>query len=405
MSSGQQLWLGYAYDGRRAVLDLCGPGSIVLLLVSRTSDLAALVALSSKEAGVLPVILDLDGSVAHRLSGYFDTYDYRSFLFDAFRLAEPAAWHSQLAAAAYAVALDLSTEEEAIINSATQVVASDGSMLSPVSLRDVMGKVEGFRGFYVDKLNGRISSLRLLDAVEDEDFGRLSSGNLVIDFHGAPYPQAAELAAALFLAKELTLAHAEGLGNPSLLITGAHRLFKSHANPARSDRLLGHLLGWQPALFLSTENPHWLAPLLLRSCPVRVYSSDAWHSLPSQEHSVLQGVFVADDARSKLRQTFIPRRVPSKPGEYASPAIARNPSPELSRLILEEVERFPLCTPSSVVQYLSPEYLPADIRSALSSLERQGALILEPREADGGPRIFSYTISDRGRRLLGALRK
>lgn len=51
------------------------------------------------------------------LSGYFDAYDYRSFLYDAFRLEEPEAWHSQLAAAAYTVALDLSSEE-AVINSA-----------------------------------------------------------------------------------------------------------------------------------------------------------------------------------------------------------------------------------------------------------------------------------------------
>ena len=101
----------------------------------------------------------LFGVSPRSLSGHFDTYDYRALLYDSFRLTEPEAWHSQLAAAAYTAALDLSSEEEAIINSAMQVVASDGTLLSPVSLHDVMGKVEGFRGLYVDKLSGRIGSL------------------------------------------------------------------------------------------------------------------------------------------------------------------------------------------------------------------------------------------------------
>ncbi|MDE1853395.1 MAG: hypothetical protein KGI38_06570 [Thaumarchaeota archaeon] len=127
--------------------------------------------------------------MADRLSGYFDTFDYRSFLYDSFRLEEQEAWHSQLAAAAYTVALDLTSEEEAIVNSAMQAVASDGTLLSPVSLHDVMGKVEGFRGFYVDKLNGRIGSPRLFDAVDDQGFDRLMRGNAIVSFHRAPYPQ------------------------------------------------------------------------------------------------------------------------------------------------------------------------------------------------------------------------
>ena len=45
------------------------------------------------------------------------------------------------------MALDLSSEEEAIVNPAIQVAASDCTLLSPVSLHDVMGKVEGFRRF------------------------------------------------------------------------------------------------------------------------------------------------------------------------------------------------------------------------------------------------------------------
>ena len=101
MTSAQQIWLGYSGDGGRANLDVGGPGSKILLLGSRAGDLASLAALSAKEAGASPIVFDLDGSVANRLSGYLDTYDYRTFLYDSFRLEEPGAWHSQLASAAY----------------------------------------------------------------------------------------------------------------------------------------------------------------------------------------------------------------------------------------------------------------------------------------------------------------
>jgi hypothetical protein len=264
MTSVHQLWMGYTRGGGRAALEVGSPGSKVLLLGSRAPDLAKVAALSAKEADASPVVFDLDGSVARSLSGHLDTYDYRSFLYDSFRLEEPEAWHSQVAAAAYAQVLDLSSEEEAILNAAMQVVASDSTLLSPLSLHDVMGKVEGFRGFYVDKLNGRIGALRLFDAVDDRDFGRLMAGNLIVDFHLAPYPLAAELAAALFMAKMFALAHSKGSPPDLLLLTEAHRIFRASPRPTHSNRLLGHLLEWPATVALSTGQPASLSPLLQR---------------------------------------------------------------------------------------------------------------------------------------------
>ena len=404
MSPVQRLWMGYSHDGGRATLDVGGPASKVILLGSKSRDLAALVAFSAKEEGVAPTVFDLDGSLANCLSGYLDTFDYRSFLYDSFRLEEPGAWHSQLAAAAYTLALDLSSEEEAIINSAMQVVASDGTLLSPVSLRDIVGKVEGFRGFYVDKLNGKIGALRLFDAVEDEDFGRLVQGNVIVDFHGAPYPQAAELSAVLFLAKLLAVSHSSGRTGDLLLITEAHRLFKSSPRLAHSSRLLTHLLDWHVPTVVSSGQQQFLDPLLLRSCPIMVCSGDAWHSYEGRPQNILPGFFVLRDLRSNRSQTFVPRRVPTKTADYASGKAGRCPNPGLTRLILEEIDRFPLCTPESVARYIAPEFLAADVASALSALEKQGCLLVEPKDSGSGPKVFAYTLSDRGRRLLDELR-
>jgi hypothetical protein len=404
MTFAQRLWLGYAHDGGKVTLDVGDTGSKVLLLGSGAGDLASIVALFAKEAGASPVVFDLDGALARRISGYFDTYDYRSFLYDSFRLEEPEAWHSQLASAAYTLALDLSSEEEAIINSAMQMIASEGTLLSPVSLHDILGKVEGFRGFYVDKLKGKIGGLRLFDAVEDQDFGLLMNGSLIIDFHTAPYPQAAELATALFLAKVLAMAHFRGEMSGFLLITEAHRIFRT-SRPNHSNRLLGHLLEWPATTVMSSDQQPAMCPLLLQSCPVRVFSSDAWHSQPRRVRTVLSGSFVLHDQRSQLLLSFVPRRIQSRTADYAPMGSGRCPSPELPRLILEEIDRFPMCTPESIVQYIAPDFLPADITSTLTSLEKKGCLILEPKDSGSGPKVFSYTLSEKGRSVLRELRE
>lgn len=403
VTSVQRLWVGYGTGGGRATLDVGGPGSRVLLLGSRARDLASLAAISSREAGLAPLIFDLDGALAGTLSGYFDTFDYRSFLYDSFRLEEPGAWHSQLAAAAYTAALDLSSEEEAIINAAMQQVASDGTLLSPVSLYDVMGKVEGFRGFYVDKLSGRIGSLRLFDAVEDQTFDRLVQGNVIVDLHRAPYPQAAELSAALFIAKMLAIAHSRG-GEGLLLLTDAHRVFRASPRPMHANRLLTTLLGLHGTTIVATDQAGSLSPLLLDSCPIRICSSEVWHSSHLRTERVLPGGFVLQDSRTGRAVPFIPRLVQSKTSDYASARPSRYPSPELTRLALDAVDRFPLATPESVVRYIAPEFLPSDISSVLSGLESRGCIILEPKDSAPGPRVFAYTLTEKGRSLLEELR-
>ena len=399
----QPLWLGYGHEGGKVEIEVKGPGSRALLLGSQSDDLAGMLGLSAKEAGFCPTILDLDGSLVRVLSGHFDAYDYRAFLYDSFRLVEPEAWHSQLAAAAYAVALDLSAEEEAMVDSAMQVVASDGTMLSPVSLHDVMGKVEGFRGSQLDRLNGRMGALRLFDAVDDQTFERLLKGNVILDFRNAPYPQAAELAAALFLAKMLAMVRGRGTGGGFLLMNQAHRLFRSSPRPRHSNRLLSHLLSTPSACAFATPHPAHIDPLLSQSFPVRVYSSDAWHSRPGQSTRVLLGTFVLDDLRSGLRETFVPRRVQVKTSDFVPGQVRGDPSPELTASLLEEIDRFPFSTPESVVQYMSAEFLPGDVSATLGSLEKEGRIIIEPKDS-GSERVFSYTLTDSGRRLLQELR-
>ena len=404
MSAVQKLWVGYRRAGGRATLELGAPGSRVLLLGSRSDDIAALSSLSAKEAGARPIIFDLGGSLSNRLSGYFDTFDYRSFLHEAFRLEAPEAWHSQLVAAAYATALDLSTEEEAIINAALQNATSE-AMASPAAVCNNVAAVEGFRGFFVDKLKGRIASLKLLDVVDDQTFGRLLQGDVLLDFHNAPYPQAAELAITLFFAKLLAVAHSKGAPDRTLLLTEAHRVFRSLPRPTNTNRLLTHLLEWSHSIIFASDQPQALSKQVADACPVRIYSSDSWHSQTKDEQHLLQGSYVITDLRSGRREAFIPRPVVAKTSPYVPGHPARYASPHLTSMIMETADRFPLSTAESLVQYLTPEFLPADISSEVASLASSGCLIEEPKDSGLGSKIFAYTLSEKGRKLLKELRK
>ena len=405
MSTVQRLWVGHGWLGGRTSLELGGPGSKVLLLGSRADDIATLAAISAREAGANPVILDLGGSLAPTLSGHFTTYEYRSFLYDAFRLEVPEAWHAELVAAAYTSALDLSSDEEAIITSAMQSMSKEGGVASPRAIYDVMGKVEGFRGFYVDKLQGRIGSLKHFDAVDDQTFATLMRGNVLVDFHRSPYPLAGELAASLFLAKILALANANGDARCPIILTSAHRVFKNHPRLTHGSRLLVQLLGWPLTVFLATDQMHALSSLPLEVCPIRIYSSDAWHSTPGTVGRALSGTYVLHDRRSDRREFFVPRRIAPRTGEYVSSKAGRFASPALTLAILEMVEKFPLSTAESLVQYLAPEFLASDVNAELTSLQHRECLVLEPKDSGAGPRVFAFTLAEDGRKLLEELRK
>jgi hypothetical protein len=267
-----------------------------------------------------------------------------------------------------------------------------------------LGRVEGFRGSYVDKLSGRVGALHLFDAVEDRSFEMLAHGNILVDFHSAPYPLAGELAAALFLAKLVAISHSDGKTDGLLLLTDADRIFRASPRVTHSNRLLGHLLSWPRAVVLSSMQQFSLSPGLVQSCPLRVYSSDAWHSQTRPVQRVLSGTFVLQDGRRGSSTPFVPRLVQTKTADHVTSMAGTRINIDLTRRILEVVEGFPLSTPESIVNYVAPEFLPADASSALAGLERDRAVILEPKDSGSGPRVFAYTLTDRGRGILKELR-
>lgn len=399
-------WLGYSLDRSRGQVGVQGLGDRVLLLGRRSGELASLVAFAWAEAGAKVAVLDVDGSISEDVRGYFRAFDYRSLLYEAFHLEGEDAAHGQLVASAYTAALDLTAEEEAILSAALQKLTAQNDLAAPSSLYDALGGVEGFRGFYVDKLKGRVGSLKLLETTRVEGFEALMGGGAVVSFASAPYPQAAELAAGMFVAKVLHLLGSSDARPDALMITGAHRLFRNLPRGQHGGRLMAQLLEAPVPLVLASPVPTLLDDRIAEAMQVRVYSSEAWNSTRDwKQPTALVSSYVVRDDRSGGVTAFVPRFVRPRrvPAPY-KPTGQDGGNPELTRTILEEVGRFETANRQSIVSYLTPLFLAADVGAEVDRLHSEGYLILEPKENGSGPKILAYTVSESGRRLLKGLR-
>src|SRR5690242_16814022 len=178
------LWLGYSQSGGAAEVRFDELKGRMLLLGRHANEIAALFAYASHESGLKPIILDIDGHLSSQVSGYFAHYELQDVLYDLYRLnEEDERRHGELIASAYTAALDLTTEEEAILNGAMQQLALQDNMASPPVVYDALSGVEGFRGFYVDKLKGRIGTLKSLDAADSVSLKQIFAHNdgVIID--------------------------------------------------------------------------------------------------------------------------------------------------------------------------------------------------------------------------------
>ncbi len=399
-------WLGYALDRARGRVRVGELGDRVLLLGRESGLLSTLFAYAGAEAGLRFAILDVDGSISPDVHGYFRPFDYRSMLYEAFHLEGDDAMHGQLVASAYAAALDLTPEEEAILSAALQKLSEQNDLATPSALYDVVGAIEGFRGFYVDKLKGRIGALRHLDTTRVDGFDELMRGGCLVSFASAPYPLASELAAGLYVAKVLHLIESSSGRPDTLLITGAHRLFRNLSRFQHAGRLMAHLLEAQLPLVLSSPVPALLNDSVVESMPVRVYSSEAWNARKTwKQAAALAHAYVACDDRSGNTTAFVPRFIRPMPssGGIALRLPPTRASPELTRTILEEISRFDSANRQSVISYLSPQFLAADVGAEVDRLHSEGHLLMEPKQDGSGPKVLAFTLTESGRRLLREL--
>ncbi len=355
------IWIGYGLTGGRISLSHAELRKRLIISGRRADEMAALLAFACREAGLRTLVLDLDGSIAERVSGYFEAYDFNCFLYDAFEIEEEdAVRHSQLLAAAYTSALGLDAEEEAILIAAMHKQAVEDTRASPAPLFAPIGAVEGFRGFYVEKLQGRIGGLRYLEVAEGGSLRSLLSlpGSLV-SFRSARYAQAMELAAAAFIAKLLDMWPAAKTTPDVLIVNGAHRLFKATARPAHTNRLLTEWLDSQMTVILACDETQFLDEAVPQAFPLKIMSSDAWNEgvedrwKANTREPLLPNAFVLADGHYGHQRAFIARNYeqrasPLRSGPAAVEPLNREQADTLTTLILQDIKSYEAPTRNSI---------------------------------------------------------
>ena len=374
----------------------------ILITGERADIFAGVTALAASESGLTPTLLDLTGEAAIGASGRLKMFESRSLLYDSFRLVGP--FQAELAAAAYASALDLPSEEASMVLSAALGIAVQEDSISPPSLYDALAGIEGFRGTAVDRLRGRIASLKMMSATEDESVEDILEKGGAIGFRESPYPTAGDLAALLIASKWAAEAFVRRQHRSILVVSGSHRLFRSRRDDLASS-FLRMLLDVTGSVAFSTNQPQLLAPVVRRSCSLRFTSGAAWNSGPPRGQSLtLPNSFVMEaDMLSKFTP-FVPRATTRTRGQTSTAVLPYVANLALRRMIMEEVGRYPLSTPESICQFLTPEFLASDVRAEIESLAAADALKVEPKPSPTGVRIFAFTLTETGTRLLAELR-
>lgn len=431
--------LGYNQTGGAIDLRLDEFGGRLLVLGGKANEMASLFAYAAHEAGLRPLVLDLDGGLAPRISGYFASYLLSDVLYDLYRIDETAPReHAELISSAYTAALDLTFEEEAILDAAMQKLASQDYMASPPVVYDALSGVEGFRGFYVDKLKGRIGTLKWLDAADSVSASHVlgEPGGAFVNLSSG-MPRSAELGAALFVAKLVSAAGLKGAEVPIdfVLVSGVHRLFRPLPKSLHGNRLLTAVLGSGVPCVLVSDQGQALSSLVTAACPTKILSADAWfaselekrHGSPATSPSlrgdrpskpppipVLSNSYVLLHGTHGSTRPFITRpfEARSAPGSsndgIATPGEGDKPvefegDPALVKRVLQETGGFESPSIPSLVSYLSAEFRPEDTQKAIDDLEKRGFLRLSPKEQRSGRTILCLALTPEGLALLGRL--
>jgi hypothetical protein len=439
------VWLGYSQTGGAANLRIDELGGRLLLLGGRANEMAALLVYSSREAGFKPLILDMDGYLSSQVSGYFAPYRLSDILYDLYRMDEngPRA-HGELLSSAYTAALDLTFEEEAILDAAMQQLAAQDNMASPPVVYDALSGVEGFRGFYVDKLKGRIGTLKSLDAADSVSVKQVLAHpeGAVVDLSDSGMPRAAEFGAALLLAKLIvTIGSTPPYDRPTfMLLNDAHHVFKALHRIQHGNRLLTAMLEAPVTSVFASDEGQAMSSQLVEACPTRILSADAWNQLEREKRrsnywnyssanrgdrpwqptppAVLPNSFVFQhgfygssqpfvarpfEARASVRKEDVDNGAPIQPAEAQPPGGEVDADPVLTQRILQEIKAYDSPSMPSLVSYLSAEFPKDAVQEAIDDLEKGGFVKLLPKSQKSGRTMLSLALTPQGIELLGRL--
>jgi hypothetical protein len=402
MSSTSSIWLGYSRQSGRFGVRLDEMKRGIAILGHGANQLAPLVALASHEAGLNALVLDIGGNVSSQISGYIDEYPLPYFLYDSLRVEENASIHAQLAASAYASALELSFEQEASLNNITQMIANERGVASPSALADLIQDPDTAKNRTIDKLRARLESLRSLNMTGDAGVIKpLLEKSAILNFRTAGSHEASEAAAALFIAKLLALLDGDEAHRPDLVIlTEANRLFKARPIFRKSQRFLTSFVTAPLAKILASDSPYGLDEDYLATCSIKILSSATWNET-SKDMLLTPNMFMFQNHPYGYEDAFIPRDFEPKKGEQKG-APPDNPSEDekLAFRVMEEIGSYQSVTRSSLISFLSSEFPKEALEKVFDRLQTEGFVTSTPQPVKSGRTMHTLSLTEKGKALL-----
>lgn len=409
-TSGRPVRFGYRSTAGRFELTREDLRRGISILGQGADDIAALIACACDEAGLRTLVLDLGGRVSGKLSGYIDSYELPHFLYDALRIDEEgsaANVHGQLAASAYSCALDLSFEQEGIINAAMQILAAERGVASPAAVSDLMvEKNDRFRGRPADRLISRLASLSSLNMVGEEGaINGILKDSAILSFAGAGQPEAVETAAALVIAKLLAILEGSeaGQGRPDLVvIPQAGRLFRVRPVFRRTERLLATFVSAPIPKVLASESTYGLDEHFEETGFIKILSSAVWNGGARRDEALLPNMFMVRNHPYGHDVAFIPREFeprsgPPKGTEAVQPQAE---SPDLISQLLLDIDSYEAPTRQSVVAFLSQAYDQGLVERTLDKLQSEGYVGVVQKEMKSGRPMGVLALTEKGKSLL-----
>ena len=409
-TNGRPVRLGYRSTAGRFELTREDLQRGITILGQGAAELAAVVAFACNESGLRTLVLDIGGTVSWMLSGYMDSYELPHFLYDALRIDEEgtsASVHGQLAASAYSCALDLSFEQEGIINAAMQIIASERGVASPAAVADLMvEKNDKFRGRPADRLISRLSSLSSLNMVGDPGaMGELLKESALLSFVGAGQPEAAETAAALVIAKLLAILESDestGSGPDVVILPQAARLFRVRPVFRRTERLLSSFVSSSVPKVLASETTYGLDEHFEETGFVRIHSSAVWNGSARRDDVLLPNMFMVRNHPYGHDVAFIPREFEprSRAPKGAEPAQPEAETADLISQMLLDIDSYEAPTRQSVVAFLSQAYDQGLVERTLDKLQGEGYVEAVQKDLKSGRPMSVLALTEKGKSLL-----
>jgi len=409
-TSGRSVRLGYRSTAGRFELSHEDLRRGISILGQGANDIATLIAYACDEAGLKTLVLDLGGRVTGKLSGYIDSYELPHFLYDALRIDEEgsaASVHGQLAASAYSCALDLSFEQEGIVNAAMQILAAERGVASPAAVSDLMvEKSDKFRGRPADRLISRLASLSSLNMVGEEGaVAEMLRDSAVLSFAGAGQPEAVETAAALVIAKLLATLESDAASQVRpdvVVIPQAGRLFRVRPVFRRTERLLATFVSAPVPKVLSSESTYGLDEHFEETGFIRILSSAVWNGGARRDEILLPNMFMVRNHPYGHDVAFIPREFEprSGPPKGTEPPQPQAETPDLISQMLVDIDSYEAPTRQSVVAFLSQAYEQALIERTLDKLQSEGYVAVVQKDMKSGRPMGVLALTEKGRSLL-----